>query len=97
MINGFMDRIANIDKQAAENGKKPLVVDYSVLAKVQQLRMQLEDFQAILKLNESMKWKSPKPTPHTAIKKQPDYMKHRRTNSRKLRSSLELPRGIISG
>lgn len=41
MINGFMDRIANIDKQAAENGKKPLVVDYSVLAKVQQLRMQL--------------------------------------------------------
>lgn len=71
-----------------------IIVQSSVLAKVQQLRMQLEDFQAILKLNENpFTSRSPAPSPKKMKQpnRKPDYMKHRRTNSSNIRKSLELP------
>lgn len=72
-------------------------VDISVLSKVQMLRRQLEDFRAILKLNETSRGSVSPKSPHRnrSNTAQPEYLKHRRTNSRQMRHSLEQPKSTV--
>ena len=72
-----------------------ILVDISVLYKIQQLRKQLESYQFLIQHRDSarsqnrvQRSRSMIQSPKKDTPPQPDYLKHRRTNSRVLRSSI---------